>query len=174
MNMTITELAPQLQRGEISPVELTRQTLARIAKLQPVLNAFITVTEEHALAQACQAEAEIAAGNYRGPLHGIPYAAKDLFYTKGIKTTVGSKILADFVPDFDCAVVEKLTAAGAVMIGKAANPDQADSQGPQIVLEATGAGNAAEREGGEALERRTVKRRSIGRHKAMRLDPHPE
>jgi aspartyl-tRNA(Asn)/glutamyl-tRNA(Gln) amidotransferase subunit A len=119
MNMTITELAPQLQRGEISPVELTRQTLARIAKLQPVLNAFITVTEEHALAQARQAEAEIAAGNYRGPLHGIPYAAKDLFYTKGIKTTVGSKILADFVPDFDCAVVEKLTAAGAVMIGKA-------------------------------------------------------
>ena len=119
MNMTITELAPKLESGEISPVELTRQTLARIAKLEPSLNAFITVTEEHALAQARQAEAEIAAGNYRGPLHGIPYAAKDLFYTKGIKTTVGSKILADFVPDFDCAVVEKLTAAGAVMIGKA-------------------------------------------------------
>ena len=119
MNLTITDLAPRIERGELSPVELTQHLLDIIEKRQPRLNAFITVTAEHALAQARQAEQEIQAGNYRGKLHGIPYAAKDLFYTKGIKTTIGSKIMDDFVPGFDCAVVEKLTAAGAVMLGKA-------------------------------------------------------
>jgi aspartyl-tRNA(Asn)/glutamyl-tRNA(Gln) amidotransferase subunit A len=119
MDLTITHLAPRIERGELSPVELTRQVLDLIDKRQPRLNAFITVTAEHALAQARQAEQEIQSGQYRGKLHGIPYAAKDLFFTKGIKTTVGSKIMADFVPEFDCAVVEKLSAAGAVMVGKA-------------------------------------------------------
>ncbi len=117
--MPISELAPKIQRGELSPVELTREALASIEKRQPVLNAFILVTAEHALRRAQQAETEIAAGQYRGPLHGIPYAAKDLFYTKGITTTVGSKLLADFVPDFDSTVIEKLNEAGAVMVGKA-------------------------------------------------------
>ena len=117
--MTIQETSQRIQNGEISPVELTRQTLDRIAKLQPVLNAYITITADHALDQARQAEAEIRSGNYRGPLHGIPYAAKDLFYTKGIRTTVGTKFLADFVPDFDATIIEKLNAAGAVLVGKA-------------------------------------------------------
>ncbi len=117
--MTITELAPQIRAGKLSPVELTRQLLARIEKMQPVLNAYITVTADLALEQARRAEQEIRAGNYRGPLHGIPYAPKDLFYTKGIRTTVGTKILADFVPDYDAAVVEKLAAAGAIVMGKA-------------------------------------------------------
>lgn len=117
--MTIRELAPQIRDGKISPVDLVRQTLTRIEKLQPAVNAYITVTGDAALEQAKRAEKEIRAGNYRGPLHGIPYAAKDLFYTKGIRTTVGSKILTDFVPDYDAAVIEKLTAAGAIMIGKA-------------------------------------------------------
>jgi aspartyl-tRNA(Asn)/glutamyl-tRNA(Gln) amidotransferase subunit A len=117
--VTITELAPKIRQGQLSPVELTRQTLARIEKRQPVLNAYITVTADLALEQARRAEQEIRAGNYRGPLHGIPYAAKDLFYTKGIRTTVGSKILSDFVPDYDAAVIEKLNAAGAILIGKA-------------------------------------------------------
>jgi aspartyl-tRNA(Asn)/glutamyl-tRNA(Gln) amidotransferase subunit A len=117
--MTITELAPRIRTGEISPVELTRQALARIRSLQPKLNAFVTVTEEWALKQAEQEEKEIAAGRYRSLLHGIPFAAKDLLYTKGIKTTVGSKILADFVPDFDAAVIERLYQAGAILIGKA-------------------------------------------------------
>jgi aspartyl-tRNA(Asn)/glutamyl-tRNA(Gln) amidotransferase subunit A len=117
--VTITELAPRIRDGKLSPVELTRQMLARIDKLQPALNAYITVTADLALDQARRAEKEIREGNYRGPLHGIPYAAKDLFYTKGIRTTVGSKILTDFVPDFDAAVVEKLDAAGAILIGKA-------------------------------------------------------
>ena len=119
MNLTITDLAPRIERGELSPVEIAQHLLGLIEKRQPRLNAFITVTAEHALAQARQAEQEIRAGNYRGKLHGIPYAAKDLFYTKGIKTTIGSKIMDNFIPDFDCAVIEKLSAAGAVMLGKA-------------------------------------------------------
>ncbi len=119
MDLTINYLAPKIESGELSPVELTRQVLDLIEKRQSRLNAFITVTAEHALAQARRAEHEIQAGQYRGKLHGIPYAAKDLFFTKGIKTTVGSKIMDDFVPEYDCAVVEKLSAAGAVMVGKA-------------------------------------------------------
>ena len=117
--MTIQETSRRIQSGEISPVELTQQTLDRIAELQPILNAYITVTADHALEQARRAEAEIRSGEYRGPLHGIPYAAKDLFYTKGIRTTVGAKFLSDFVPDFDAGVIEKLDEAGAVLVGKA-------------------------------------------------------
>jgi aspartyl-tRNA(Asn)/glutamyl-tRNA(Gln) amidotransferase subunit A len=117
--LTIHETSQRIQSGDLSPVELTQQTLDQITKLQPVLNAYITVTPDHALDQARQAEAEIRAGNYRGPLHGIPYAAKDLFYTKGIRTTMGAKFLSDFVPDYDAAIIEKLNAAGAVMVGKA-------------------------------------------------------
>ena len=117
--MTIEEASRQIRSGALSPVELTQQTLARIARLQPSLNAFVTVTEDFALEQARRAETEIRAGNYRGPLHGIPYAAKDLYYTEGIKTTIGSKIMADFVPSYDAAVIEKLHQAGAVLVGKA-------------------------------------------------------
>jgi len=119
LRMTITELAPLIRERKISPVELTRQALARIRELQPKLNAFITVTEEWALNQAEQEEKEIVAGRHRSMLHGIPFAPKDLFYTKGIKTTAGSKILADFVPDFDAAVIERLYQAGAILLGKA-------------------------------------------------------
>ncbi len=117
--MTIEEASRHIQIGALSPVELTQQALASIARFQPSLNAFVTVTEKFALEQARRAEAEIRAGNYRGPLHGIPYAAKDLYYTKGIRTTIGSKIMADFVPSYDAAVIEKLHEAGAVLVGKA-------------------------------------------------------
>ncbi len=116
--MTIAELGPQIQAGKISPVELTSETLGRIRKHNPALNAYITVTEQQALEQARQAEREIRTGHYRGPLHGIPYAAKDLFYTKGVVTTVGSKIFRDFVPDYDAAVIERLRDAGAILVGK--------------------------------------------------------
>ena len=116
--MTIRRLANEIRQGSLSPVELARQTLDRINRAQPTLNAYITVTEELALEQARRAEREIREGRDRGPLHGIPFAAKDLFYTRGIRTTVGSKILRDFVPDHDAAVIEKLREAGAVLIGK--------------------------------------------------------
>ena len=116
--VTIQRLAHQIRQGNCSPVELTRETLNRIQRHQPTLNAFITVTEDLALDQARQAEREIREGRDRGPLHGIPFAAKDLFYTRGIRTTVGSKILRDFIPEHDAAVIEKLRYAGAVLVGK--------------------------------------------------------
>ena len=116
--MTIRRLANEIRQGSLSPVELARQTLDRINRAQPTLNAYITVTEELALEQARRAEQEIREGRDRGPLHGIPFAAKDLFYTRGIRTTVGSRILRDFIPDHDAAVIEKLREAGAVLIGK--------------------------------------------------------
>ncbi len=116
--MTIRRLADQIRQGGLSPVELTRQTLDRINQAQPTLNAYITVTEDLAVDQARRAEREIREGRDRGPLHGIPFAAKDLFYTQGIRTTVGSKILRDFIPDHDAAVIEKLRDAGAVLVGK--------------------------------------------------------
>lgn len=114
----IGELSRLIDAGAISPVELTRQTLERIARLDPQLNSYITITAELAIRQAQAAEREIHAGNRRGPLHGIPYALKDLFFTNGIKTTAGSKVLAGFVPGYDAAVVQKLADAGAVLLGK--------------------------------------------------------
>lgn len=115
---SIAELSRLIEAGEISPVELTRQTLERIERLDPHLNAYITTTAELAMSQAQAAERDIHAGNRRGPLHGIPYALKDLFFTKGIKTTAGSKVFADFVPSYDGTVVHKLAEAGAVLLGK--------------------------------------------------------
>jgi aspartyl-tRNA(Asn)/glutamyl-tRNA(Gln) amidotransferase subunit A len=116
--MTIQEASRRIRHGELSPVELTQEILANIARLQPHLNAYVTVTESFALEQARRAEREIQAGEYRGPLHGIPYAAKDLYYTRGIRTTMGSKIMADFLPDYDATVIQKLRTAGAVLVGK--------------------------------------------------------
>ncbi len=115
---SIAALAPRIERRDISPTELTQATLERIERLNPKLNAFLTVTAEHALEQARGAEAEIAAGNYRGPMHGIPISLKDLYLTKGIRTTGGSKILGDWIPDIDSAVGERLRDAGAIMVGK--------------------------------------------------------
>lgn len=115
---SIGELSRLIETGEVSPVELTKQTLARIDSLDSELNAYITVMADVALEQARTAEREIRSGDRRGPLHGIPYAAKDLFFTKGTKTTAGSKVFADFVPDYDATVVAKLRDAGAVLLGK--------------------------------------------------------
>jgi aspartyl-tRNA(Asn)/glutamyl-tRNA(Gln) amidotransferase subunit A len=117
--MTIAEAAQAIRSRQVSSVELTKQCLDQIGKLNPVLNAFITVTQESASAQAVALDRELAQGIDHGPLHGIPIAHKDLLWTKSVRTTSGSKIFADFVPDSDAPVVEKLAAAGAVMVGKA-------------------------------------------------------
>ena len=114
----IAEVAALIERREVSPVELTRATLERIDALDAQLHAFITVSAEFALRQARLAEEEIAAGNYRGPLHGIPYAAKDLIDTAGIRTTCGSIILRERIPDDNATVVTRLQEAGAVLVGK--------------------------------------------------------
>jgi len=117
--MTIAQAGKALRSGRVSSVELTRECLRQIENLNPLLNAFITVTAESALAQAEELDRELARGADRGPLHGIPIAHKDLMWTKGVRTTSGSKLFADFVPDRDAAVVKTLAGAGAVMVGKA-------------------------------------------------------
>lgn len=116
--LTIAELAPRIKTGAVSPVELTELYLQRIEKLNPLLNAYVTVTAENARSQAKVAESEISAGKYRGALHGIPIAIKDNLSTKGIRTTAGSKILSDWVPDFDATVVTRLKDSGAIILGK--------------------------------------------------------
>src|SRR5258708_24253829 len=115
---TIAELAPRLKRKEVSPIELTRACLDRIEKLNPSLNAFITVTAESALAEAQAAEAEIARGQWRGPLHGIPIALKDIIDTAGTRTTPASALIHDRIPSEDAEVVRRLRQAGAVILGK--------------------------------------------------------
>ncbi len=114
----ITALARELKRKRVSPVELTRTFLDRIERHNGRLNAYLTVTAEAALRDAAVAEREIAAGRHRGPLHGIPFALKDLFATRGVRTTAASKILADWVPAADATVVARLRDAGAVILGK--------------------------------------------------------
>lgn len=115
---TIAELAPLVRAGAVSPVELTEEALARIEEGDGRANAFQLVLAEKALAAARRAEDEVARGDWRGPLHGIPVAVKDLLAMKDTVTTSGSKVLADHVTDHDAAVVERLRAAGAVIVGK--------------------------------------------------------
>src|SRR6202050_1978715 len=118
MLTTILEASQRLRKRELSPVELTKDCLERIEKLNPVLNAFITVTAELALQQAKQAEAEIQRSQWRGPLHGIPVGLKDLIDTAGIRTTAASALFKDRVPTEDAEVVRRLKNAGAVLLGK--------------------------------------------------------
>ncbi len=116
--MTITQLAPKIRSGSISPVDLTRAVLGEIERLDPVLNAYITVDAEGALQAARAAQRRLAKGQYMGPLHGVPISLKDLFDTRGLRTTAGSKIMADRVPAEDAASVARLRAAGAIIVGK--------------------------------------------------------
>lgn len=115
---TVPQLGALIRARRVSPVELTKMYLARLKKYGPKLKCVVTLTEELALAQAADAEREIKAGKYRGPLHGIPWGAKDLFATKGIKTTWGAEPYRDQVIDYDAAVVERLRDAGAVLVAK--------------------------------------------------------
>ncbi len=115
---TILELAPLLREKKISPVELTHACLGKIEKLNPALNAFITVTTDSALAEARAAEDEIAHGNWRGPLHGVPIALKDLIDTAGVRTTAASALFKNRVPTADAEIVRRVKEAGAVILGK--------------------------------------------------------
>ena len=117
---TIAQASRLYRERKLSPVELTRHCLARIAKLDDRLHSFITVTEERALDEARAAEGRFMAGTPRGPLDGIPIAHKDLYCTAGITTTAGSTLLRDYVPDKDAPVVTRLANAGTVMLGKLA------------------------------------------------------
>jgi len=115
---TIASTAPLLREKKLSPVEITRACLGQIDKLNPTLNAFITVTAESALAEARAAEEEISRGRWRGPLHGIPVALKDIIDTAGVRTTAASAVHKDRVPAEDAEVVRRLREAGAVIVGK--------------------------------------------------------
>jgi len=115
---SLTDVARLVESKEISPVELTRMMLDRIATVDARLKGYATVMTDHAMAAARAAEQEIQAGKYRGPPHGIPVAVKDLCYTKGVRTMGGTGVLSDFVPDQDATVVSKLQEAGAVLLGK--------------------------------------------------------
>ena len=116
--LDLSEASRAVQKKEVSPVELTRACLARIERLNPKLNAFITVTDTSALEEARKAEAEIARGEWKGPLHGIPVAVKDLLETAGVKTTAASVVLKDYVPSEDAEVIRRLKSAGAILLGK--------------------------------------------------------
>src|SRR5690242_15058007 len=127
--LSVTELGKRIRARQISPVELTESYLERSRNLGPKLNAYATLTPDLALKQARAAEKEIAAGKYRGPLHGIPYAAKDLLAVKGYPTGWGAKPYSDQHFDYDAAVIKKLEAAGAVLLGKAAMIELAGGMG---------------------------------------------
>jgi aspartyl-tRNA(Asn)/glutamyl-tRNA(Gln) amidotransferase subunit A len=118
-----SELAALIRARELSPVELMRDTLERIERSQPILNAFITLAPDSAMAGAREAEAAVMRGDELPPLHGLPLAVKDLVATAGIRTTWGSRIFADHVPDTDTVAVSRLKRAGAIVVGKTTTPE---------------------------------------------------
>ena len=115
---TITEIAALIQARELSPVELTTAILERIDTLDDHLKSYATRMSDHAVASAQRAERESASGEYRGPLHGVPIAVKDLCFMNGGRTMGGAKVYMDHVPDFDSTVVARLESAGAVLLWK--------------------------------------------------------
>src|SRR6202521_1734964 len=127
--LSVSELAKRIESKKLSPVELTQAYLDRSQKIGPRFNAYALLTPEIALEQAKAAEKEILRGHYRGPLHGIPYAAKDLLAVKGLPTTWGAKPYADQVFDYSATVIEHLNRVGAVMLGKASMIELAGGMG---------------------------------------------
>jgi aspartyl-tRNA(Asn)/glutamyl-tRNA(Gln) amidotransferase subunit A len=119
-HLSIHQAGPLLRSRQLSPVELTRAFLERSAQLDPTLQAYITVLPAQAMAAAQSAEAEILRGDHKGPLHGIPIALKDLYDTKGIRTTASSRVMADRTPTEDATATARLRAAGTILLGKLA------------------------------------------------------
>jgi aspartyl-tRNA(Asn)/glutamyl-tRNA(Gln) amidotransferase subunit A len=116
--MSAGQLSPLVESKQVSPVEILDAHLSRIEATEPVLNSFITLLPDQARAAAQRAEADIQRGNYRGPLHGIPVALKDLYHTAGVRTTSGSKLFDNFIPSEDCTVATRFREAGAILLGK--------------------------------------------------------
>jgi amidase len=116
--LSLKELSARLAGREVTSVEVTRAVLDRIHKLNPTLRAYLTILDDSALQQAKAADQEIAAGKWRGPLHGVPVAVKDLCWTKGVPTTCASKVLRNWRPDSNATVVDRFEAAGAILLGK--------------------------------------------------------
>jgi len=140
-NLSVKELGLLIEKREVSPVEVVEAHLKRIETLEPRLCSFISLVADQAMERALQCEKEIMAGQYRGPLHGIPFGLKDLYYVKGIRNTSGTRIFDQFVPDFDSTVAHRLLEAGAILMGKlnlhplaygptGENPDYGDMHNP--------------------------------------------
>jgi aspartyl-tRNA(Asn)/glutamyl-tRNA(Gln) amidotransferase subunit A len=144
-HLTITDAARLIEQRRLSPVELTQAYLDRIEAYDPQLNAYLLVTADQALDAARDAEAEIAAGHYRGPMHGIPFALKDIYCTAGIRTTCHSRTRENYVPNFDATTVTKLHEAGAVLLGKLSTHEFAHG-GPSFDLPWPAARNPWNRE----------------------------
>ena len=145
--MPIETLAPLLRRRELSPIELVTAVLERIDRLEPRLNAFVTVLAQSALDEARAAERDLAVGRWRGPLHGMPITLKDLYDTGGIRTSAGARITSHRVPERDSTVAERLRAAGAIIVGKCnmfefayghVHPDFGPSRNPWNLAHTTG------------------------------------
>lgn len=145
-DLSLLDVAEKVAAKELSPVELTNAALERIVAVESTFNAFITVLSETAIETAQTAEAEILRGDYRGPLHGIPISVKDLFATRGVRTSAGSRVLADSVPNEDATIVERLRDAGAVLLGKnnmlefayaAVHPDYGPTKNPWDLTRST-------------------------------------
>lgn len=118
IELGLVEVAEKVKKKEVSPVEVVQACLEEIKAKDGEINAFITLTEDKALEQAKAAEQEIMSGQYKGELHGIPIALKDNIYTKGVRTTIGSEIYKDFIPEENAEIVNKLEASGAISLGK--------------------------------------------------------
>lgn len=116
--LSIAKLSQLIQKKDLSPVEVVEAYLSRIDSLEPQLNSFITLLPDQAKESAKEAEKEIQAGRYLGPLHGIPFGLKDLYYVKGIRNTSGSKLYDDFIPEYDSTIALRLKKAGAILLGK--------------------------------------------------------
>jgi aspartyl-tRNA(Asn)/glutamyl-tRNA(Gln) amidotransferase subunit A len=144
-HLSIAEAARLIERRQLSPVDLTQAYLDRIQTYDAQLNAYLLVTADRALEAARAAEAEIAAGHYRGPMHGIPFALKDIYCTAGIRTTCHSRTRQDYVPNFDAATVTRLYQAGAVLLGKLSTHEFAHG-GPSFDLPWPAARNPWNRE----------------------------
>ncbi|HLX76251.1 MAG TPA: amidase, partial [Terriglobales bacterium] len=155
--LTLFQASELLRKKSASPLELTRACLERIVQLNPALNAFITMTVDGALEQASRAEAEIQRGEWKGPLHGIPIALKDLVDTSGVPTTAASNLFRERVPQEDAAIVHRLKAAGAVLLGKlnlhefayggsgviGAFPAARNPRNPELITGGSSSGSAA-------------------------------
>ena len=123
----VAESASQVRTKELSPVDLAQSLLERIDTLDPALQAWVTIDREEVLTTARQREEEVERGSVLGPMHGVPVGLKDIFYTEGMKTTAGSRVYADFVPEYDATCVAKLKEAGAIILGKAVTTEFASS-----------------------------------------------
>ena len=125
--LSVAEAAAQIREGTLSPVALAESLLARIDALDGDLQAWVTIDRDAVISAAQQREAEVQRGEPLGPIHGVPVGLKDIFYTEGMLTACGSKVYADFVPEFDATSVAKIKAAGGVILGKAVTTEFASS-----------------------------------------------